>query len=115
MRIRGEIFKTRSYPNYGHKKFNCISFLEVEHEVLVGEDKLKIIPILSEESDISGTVGEKVEVQGKIEWKRIITSTGKPSFLPIPVLVLQDIKKSTLAPKSVNTNVNNFETRIRFE
>lgn len=93
MRIRGEIFKKRSYPNHGHKKFNCISFLEVEHEVLVGEDRIKIIPILSEESDVSGIVGKRVEAQGKIEWKRIITPTGKPSFLPLPVLVLQDIKK----------------------
>ena len=93
MRIRGKIFKKRPYPNHGHKNINCISFLEAEHVVQVGEDRIKILPILSEESAVSWIIGEKVEIEGKIEWKRIITSVGKPSFLPIPVLVLQDIKK----------------------
>jgi hypothetical protein len=93
LRIRGEIFKKRTYPKLLYNNINCISFLEVEHGIQVEGDHIKIIPILSEESDVSLLVGEIVEIEGEIKWKRIITSSGKLSFSPIPVFMLQDIKK----------------------
>ncbi|MED4226330.1 hypothetical protein [Neobacillus cucumis] len=93
MRIRGKIFKKRPYPKLLYNNINCISFLEVEHGIQVEGDHIKIIPILSEESYVSPLVGEKVEIEGELKWRRIITSSGKLSFSPIPVFMLQDIKR----------------------
>lgn len=93
MKIRGEVFKQRPYPKLWYNNNNCIFFLEAEHGVQVGEDRIKILPILSEELEVSLLVGERVEIEGEIQWKRIITPSGKLSFSPIPVFMMQDIEK----------------------
>ena len=93
MRIKGEVFKKRSYPYHSEENINCICFLEIDDAIQVGEDKIKVIPILSEESIVSRIIGNFIEVEGEIYWKQIITPLGRPNSLPVPILRLDRIEK----------------------
>lgn len=93
VRIKGVVFKKRPYLKQNYTKMICISFLEIEHAIQLGEDTLKITPILSTEALGSWAVGDEIDVEGIIQLIRIITLLGKPSLLPIPVLVVKDINE----------------------
>ncbi len=93
MRIKGEVFKKRSYPYHAEENIDCICFLEIDDAIQVGEDKIKVIPILSEESIVSRIIGNFIEVEGEIYWKQIITPLGRPNSLPVPILRLDRIEK----------------------
>ncbi|MEW9673765.1 hypothetical protein [Ammoniphilus sp. 3BR4] len=93
MKIKGKLFKKRHYHDLEFKKINCLSFLEIDNVVKVDGDRIKVIPVLSEESAISPNLGVSVEIDGEIEWKQIVTPMGNLISLPMPVLRLENIKK----------------------
>lgn len=86
MKIKGKIVKKRPYFDNEDKTINCITFLEVENGIIVNGETIKIIPILSTDSAMTKAVGEDIEVEGEIEYKRIFTSSGKRCLSPIPTL-----------------------------
>ncbi|MEW9672119.1 hypothetical protein [Ammoniphilus sp. 3BR4] len=88
MRLTGEIFRKRHYFDHDDKRNNCITFILCEKGILFKGDIIKIIPILSNELEITKGVGEKIEVEGKIEFRCITTPNGERSRLPIPVIRL---------------------------
>ncbi|GAB7386215.1 hypothetical protein BSNK01_00500 [Bacillaceae bacterium] len=88
MKIRGKIVKKRPYVDIEEKDINCITFVDVEDGIDVNGDKIKIIPILSDDSKIPQQIGESVEVDGKIEFKKIVTPSGKRNLSPVPVVRL---------------------------
>lgn len=90
VRVTGEIFRKRHYFDHDDKRNNCITFILIEKGIQFKGDTIKIIPILSDESEITKGVGEKIEVEGKIEFKCITTPNGERSWLPIPVLRLYE-------------------------
>jgi hypothetical protein len=93
MKIRGEIFKKRFYPYHEYENINCICFLKIDDSIEIGKDRIKVIPILSEESTVSNNIGKFIEVDGEIEWRQIITPLCRWSFLPTPILRLRNIKR----------------------
>lgn len=93
MKIRGKIFRKRSYRDYTCENINCISFLEIDNFLQVSGEKIKIIPILSQDSTMLQMVGKSVEIEGEIELRKIITSLGIPILFPIPVIRLKTIER----------------------
>jgi len=88
MRIKGKIFKKRSYIDNDFSDVNCIAFVEIDNGINVDGDTIRIIPILCDRSSISKGVGESIEVEGNIEFKSITTRSGKRNLSPVPVLRL---------------------------
>jgi hypothetical protein len=93
MKIRGEIYKKRFYPYHEYENINCICFLKIDDAIKLGTDRIKVIPILSEESAVSKDIGKFIEIDGEIEWRHIITPLGRRSFLPTPILRLRNVKQ----------------------
>lgn len=85
MKIKGEIYKIRSYFDYNLQKNINISFIEADELIKVNGTMIKLIPIISESSS-NFKVGEKIEVDGEIRFEYIKTSTGNRSAAPIPVV-----------------------------
>jgi hypothetical protein len=85
MKIRGEIYNKRSYQDPLRQNKMNILFVEVEEAVQVNGDMIKVLPIVSEQSFIDYSVGEKIEADGEIKFESIVTITGKRCFLPVPV------------------------------
>lgn len=88
MKITGIVFRKRSYRDYEYAYMGCITFLEIQNEVHINGERLKIIPLLSRNPDLTGEVGEWMEVDGDLEMKRILALNGNRNLLPIPVLTL---------------------------
>ncbi|USK36610.1 hypothetical protein LIT25_28110 (plasmid) [Bacillus sp. F19] len=86
MRIKGEIYKKRSYKSSGLYHSTYITFIRVHQGIMINGENIIIIPILSDEMH-RYEVGEHIDLNGRIEFKRIITSTGDLSFLPVPVII----------------------------
>lgn len=93
MRVTGKIVRKRAYFDTEDRNINCIAFIEVDDGLLVNGDKIKIIPILSDDSRIPQTIGESVLVEGDIVFKRIVTSSGKRNSSPVPILQPNKIVK----------------------
>jgi len=87
MIISGKIVKKRTYFDHEDVNINCIAFLELERGIVVNGDRLKIIPILSQESMVPQMVGESIEIDGDIVFKKIVTAFGSVSTSPIPTLI----------------------------
>ncbi|WP_018133458.1 hypothetical protein [Effusibacillus pohliae] len=86
MKITGKIVRKRAYFDTDDRTINCIAFLEIDDGLLVNGDKIKIIPVLGEDSLIPQASGENVEIEGEIVFKQIVTSSGKRNSSPIPIL-----------------------------
>lgn len=93
MKVSGKIVRKRAYFDSEDVNINCITFLEIDDGIMVNGDKIKIIPILSEDSLIPQTIGENVEVEGEIVFKQIVTSSGKRNSSPMPILQPKRIEK----------------------
>ncbi|BCJ86364.1 hypothetical protein [Effusibacillus dendaii] len=93
MKLTGRIVRKRAYFDSEDRNINCITFLEIDDGVVVNGDKIKIIPILSEDSQIPQAVGESVEVEGEIQFKQIVTSSGKRNSSLMPILQPNRINK----------------------
>jgi len=85
MKVRGEIYKTRTYFDYNLQKNINISFIEADESIKVNGTMIKLLPIISESSSYYRE-GEKIEVDGEIRFEYIMTSTGNRSAAPIPVI-----------------------------
>lgn len=85
MRIRGEVYKKRAYHDDNKQKGMNVTFLELDEFIKFNGDFIKIIPIISYDS-INFNVGEKIELDGVISYEYIITSIGKRSYAPVPVI-----------------------------
>ena len=93
MIIKGKIYKIRPYVDSECLDLNNIGFMESEEGIQLNGQIIKIIPILLEELRIKGITSDKVEVDGDIEFKQIITLLGRPSLLPVPTLRVRTIDK----------------------
>lgn len=93
MKMKGKIVRTRPYFDIEYKNVNAIMFLELETGIELNGDRIKIIPILSEDSMLAQEVGESVEVEGEIVFRRILTASGKRNSSPIPTLLPERIHK----------------------
>ncbi|MEH7308048.1 hypothetical protein [Neobacillus drentensis] len=85
MKVRGEIYKIRSYFDYNLQKNINISFIEADESIIVNGTMIKLLPIISESAS-DYREGEKIEVDGEIRFEYIMTSTGNRSAAPIPVI-----------------------------
>ncbi|GAX89965.1 hypothetical protein [Effusibacillus lacus] len=93
MKITGKIVRKRAYFDSEDTNVNCIAFIEIDDGVLVNGDKIKIIPMLSDGSQIPQDIGESVEIEGEIVFKQIFTSSGKRNSSPVPILQPSRIDK----------------------
>lgn len=93
MKVKGKIVRTRPYFDLEYRNVNAIMFLELDAGIELNGDRIKIIPILSEESTLSQEVGESIEVEGEIVFRQILTASGKRNSSPIPTLVPERIYK----------------------
>ncbi|MFC4769748.1 hypothetical protein [Effusibacillus consociatus] len=87
MKISGKIVKKRTYIDNEDRNINCITFLELDKGITVNGDRIKIIPLLSEETMVPQNVGDNIEVDGEIIFKKIFTMFGNLSSSPIPTLM----------------------------
>ncbi|MEW9673451.1 hypothetical protein [Ammoniphilus sp. 3BR4] len=85
MKFKGVIYKKRAYVDREKPNVTDILFIELEEKIDVNGETIRIIPILSYKPS-SYRVGEQVEVNGEVRFESILTSTGKRSFSPIPVI-----------------------------
>lgn len=72
MKIRGEIFKKRFYPYHEYENIDCICFLKVDDSIEIGKDRIKIIPILSEESTVSNIIGKLIVLTVKLSGDKLL-------------------------------------------
>jgi hypothetical protein len=91
MKIQGKIYKIRPYEDSECHNFHYIGFLESDDGIQLDGQTIKIIPLLIEELWTKELTIEKVEVDGDIEFKQIITLSGKRSFYPVPTLQVRTI------------------------
>jgi hypothetical protein len=98
VRIKGTVFKKRTYPKHHYKKMDHLSFLEVKDNISFDGDVLKIIPVLSQKSMECWNIGDEIDVEGEMKYIRIITSLGKLSLLPVPVFIVKTIKEIKPSP-----------------
>jgi hypothetical protein len=82
MKIKGEVYKKRTYLDHTKQKGMNISFLELDECIKLNGDLIKFIPIFCANLN----VGEKIELDGVICNEYIITSTGKRSYEPVPAI-----------------------------
>lgn len=87
MKVKGKIVRKRPYFDDEDHSINCITFLEIENAIMVNGEPIKIIPILCQDSVLTQSVGENIEIEGEISFKRICTASGKRSLSPIPTLI----------------------------
>ena len=92
MKIKGKVYNKRPYIDKQKQNVKNILFIEIEKAIQINGDVIKLIPILSQ-SSANYSVGEQIEVDGEIKLEHIMTPTGKPCFLPIPVLIPKFIDK----------------------
>ncbi|MFC4769281.1 hypothetical protein [Effusibacillus consociatus] len=93
MRVTGKIVRKRAYFDTTDRDINCIAFIEIDDGIFVNGDKIKIIPILGEESRIPQSIGENIAVEGEIVFKQIVTSSGKRNSSPVPILQPKRVEK----------------------
>jgi hypothetical protein len=84
--IKGKVYNKRPYVDKHKQNVTNILFIEIEKAIQINGDMIKLIPILSQFS-ANYCVGEQIEADGEIKFENITTPTGKPCFLPIPVLI----------------------------
>ncbi|MBD1383609.1 hypothetical protein [Metabacillus arenae] len=90
MRVRGEIYSKRSYLDKTLQKTMNILFIKADESINFNGDLIKFIPIISECS-ANFSVGEKIQLEGEISTEYIVTSLGKRSFEPVPVIRTRSI------------------------
>lgn len=86
MKIKGTIFKKRTYFDSECRNLNCITFIQVEPGLLLDGCLIKILPILSSSCSMMKNVGDTVEVEGKVEFQAITTVMGSRNLHPVPVM-----------------------------
>jgi hypothetical protein len=84
--LPSQIIQKRPYVDWEEPDMNCLAVIEVNNGTIINGEKIKILFIVSDSSMIPQSMGEDVEIIGKIEFKRIITPSGKRNLSPIPVL-----------------------------
>lgn len=93
MKLKGKIVRTRPYFDEEYRNVNAIMFLELDSGIELNGDRIKIIPILSEETMLPQEVGASIEVEGEIVFRRILTASGKRNASPIPTLMPERIRE----------------------
>jgi hypothetical protein len=82
MKIKGKVYKKRTYLDQTKQEGMNISFLELDECIKLNGDLIKFIPIFG----ANFNVGEKIEMDGVIRNEYIITSMGKRSYEPVPAI-----------------------------
>jgi hypothetical protein len=82
MKIKGKVYKKRTYLDQTKQEGMKISFLELDECIKLNGDLIKFIPIFG----ANFNVGEKIEMDGVIRNEYIITSMGKRSYEPVPAI-----------------------------
>jgi hypothetical protein len=85
MKVRGEVYSKRSYFDRFLQKTENILFIKTDDSIKFGGDLIKFIPIISEGS-VDYSVGEKIQLEGELSTENVMTSIGKRTFEPIPVI-----------------------------
>ncbi|OIK15987.1 hypothetical protein BIV60_06780 [Bacillus sp. MUM 116] len=88
MRIQGEIVRKRLYEKKGNLNYYLL-FLRIHDGVMVNGLRIHYIPALIS-NKINFSLGQQVDIKGKIKFQRIITPSGTLSFSPIPVMISSD-------------------------
>lgn len=86
MKLKGTIFKKRTYFDNKCRDLNCITFIEVEPGLLLDGCMIKILPILSTSCAMMKNEGDTVEVEGNVEFQSITTVMGIRNLHPVPVM-----------------------------
>lgn len=86
MWVRGKVFKQRRYIDSKYSRIKSILFITMEEAISVNGEKIKVIPILTEDPYNHHEIGENIDVDGEIEYLNILTPLGQRSIHPIPVL-----------------------------
>lgn len=63
---------------------------------MVRGDRINTIPMLVSDEVINYKVGDRVEINGKNEFRRIMTSSGKLSFNDLPIIIPESYYQSHL-------------------
>ncbi|MFB9761243.1 hypothetical protein [Ectobacillus funiculus] len=87
MNIIGEVFKKRLYQDWENGTINFIFFMNVYEGVMIKGDRVSTIPMLIADEIIDYKIGDKIKIEGIIEFRRIITPSGKLSFSPLPIII----------------------------
>ncbi|MDN3016938.1 hypothetical protein PH210_12095 [Paenibacillus sp. BSR1-1] len=88
MRIQGEIVRKRLYNKNGNLN-NYLLFLRIHDGVMVNGLRIHYIPALTS-NKMNFSLGQQVDIKGKIKFQRLITPSGTLSFSPIPVMISSD-------------------------
>ncbi|MEW9673712.1 hypothetical protein [Ammoniphilus sp. 3BR4] len=86
MKIKGTIFKKRTYFDSECRNLNCITFIQVDPGLLLNGCMIKILPILSPSCSMVKIEGDLLEVEGKVEFHAITTVMGNRNLHPVPVM-----------------------------
>lgn len=87
MNIVGEVFKKRPYANEENQNMSWLLFLNVYDGIVLGGDRINTIPMIISNEGSNYQVGDRVEIKGEIEYRRITTPAGNLSFSHIPVII----------------------------
>lgn len=96
MNVKGEIFKKRSYENTEDRSVNCLLFINVCEGVMIDGNRVNTLPMLVSDEGMDYKIGDTIEVKGTIEFRRLITSSGKLSFYPLPVIIPETLYQLNL-------------------
>ena len=87
MNIIGEVFKKRLYQDWENGTINFIFFMNVYEGVMIKGDRVSTIPMLIADEIIDYKIGDTIKIKGTVEFRRIITPSGKLSFSPLPIII----------------------------
>jgi hypothetical protein len=87
LNIIGEVFKKRLYQDWENGTINFIFFMNVYEGVMIKGDRVSTIPMLIADEIIDYMIGDKIKIKGIVEFRRIITPSGKLSFSPLPIII----------------------------
>ena len=87
MNIIGEVFKKRLYQDWENGTINFILFMNIYEGIMIKGDRVSTIPMLIADEIIDYKIGDKIKIKGTVEFRRIITPSGKLSFSPLPIII----------------------------
>ena len=87
MNIIGKVFKKRLYQDWENGTINFILFMNVSEGIMIKGGRVSTIPMLIADEIIDYKIGDKIKIKGTVEFRRIITPSGKLSFSPLPIII----------------------------